>query len=131
MTVAEYAKSINYYGDEITCVDTVYDVEWYAYVEEEDYDDEDDDDFFKACKMIWENLEINEVINSSTPVVVIDMTGIVEKYLDEIKKANLFVRNTVEDIVMSMNEIFSGYVSEDWMMKFAKIITGRNDRWLI
>ena len=121
MTVAEYARLTSLIGKEITCIDTVYSVEWYAYV-----DDEISDNFDLGCQMIWEYLEIVGFVNSNAGFVMVDITSAIKEHMDEFKKAELFETDRVSDIVMNMNVIFSGYVSEDWMMKFAKIITGRN-----
>lgn len=121
MTVAEYARNTHREGEEITCVDTVYDVEWYAYVDDETMYD----DFDLGCQMIWGNLDVREIVDDSSGVVMVDMTGAVKKHMDELKKAELFNTYRISDIVLSMNEIFSGYVSENWMMKFAKIIVGK------
>ena len=123
MTVAEYARNTHREGEEITCVDSIYDTEWYAYVDDETMYD----DFDYGCQMIWEHLDIVGIVDNDSGVVMVDMTSVIKEHMDELKEAELFKTYRVSDIVPSMNEIFSGYVSENWMMKFAKIITGRND----
>lgn len=123
MTVAEYARNTHREGEEVTCIDSVFNVEWYAYVDDETMYD----NFDLGCQMIWEHLDVVGIVDDDSGVVMVDMTGAIKEHMDELKEAELFKTYRVSDIVPSMNEIFSGYVSENWMMKFAKIITGRND----
>ena len=86
MTVAEYARNTHREGEEITCVDSIYDTEWYAYVDDETMYD----DFDYGCQMIWEHLDIVGIVDNDSGVVMVDMTGVIKEHMDELKEAELF-----------------------------------------
>ena len=102
--------------DEVTVLDNVYDIEFYMY-----RPDADADDWDKACVKLAKLLEVDEVCANGA--VVVKFTELVESHLEELKKADLFIRCNIDDIMCDMHMIMAGYVSEDWLTKFVDVLS--------
>lgn len=124
MTVYEYAKEHNLLGDEITCWDTVYDIEFYAYPDDEV---DESDDFEVASQELWKLLEVRESLYDNPEyrdALITDVTGLIKKYQASLSESGLFYNSSVGAIVNSFHSVVSGYVSEEWMRAFVNILKG-------
>lgn len=104
-------------GTELTVWDTDYDIESYFYNDEPD----DDDDWQNSMLELTKLLDVTEVKERG---VIINLSDVIEKKLDELKEANLFRRCTVDSIMNDMENILSGYVSEEWFKEFVDVLKG-------
>ena len=84
------------------------------------YNDAPEDDFDIGMEIIAKSLDI---IETKDYKITVNLSDLVKKKLDKIKEANLFINNTLDDIMLDMENILSGYVSEKWMIKFAKVLS--------
>lgn len=109
MTLHEYIKS-RPSGEEVTVYDAEYDIEVYF------YNDKPEDKWDIAMENLSEPVQITEIMRED--VVRVDFSSLIRQKLDSIKKAELFSRCTVGEILVFLPEIISGYVSEEWFMKF-------------
>ena len=100
-------------GTELTVWDTDYDMETYL------YNDEPDDEWQTSMLDLAKLLDVTEVKERG---VIVDVSGIIENKLNELKEANLFKRCTVDSIMGGMEEILSGYVSEEWFKEFVDVL---------
>ena len=102
-------------GTELTVWDTEYDIESYF------YNDEADDEWQTSMLDLAKLLDVTEVKERG---VIVDISGIIENKLNELKEANLFKRCTVDPIMDSMEGILAGYVSEEWFKEFVDVLKG-------
>lgn len=124
MTLYEYMEKLEE-GTEVAVIDNDYDVEIYFY-NDMNYEDEWDKSMIALSKI----LTISEVINEEK--VSVNMSELIEKHIDELKQAGLFIRCTLDEIMYDIEQILSGYVSEEWLKKFVDILKikvkeGEND----
>ena len=116
MTLYEYIQLTE--GQEITVFDKDYDVEFYV----ERYDEGDD---------VWNNAMIDickclEIIKIGEIGIVTNFCDVVEAKLEELDKADLFIECDIDSIMCDMDNILAGYVSENWLRKFADILLGKD-----
>ena len=104
-------------GTELTVWDKEYDIESYF------YNDEADDDWQTSMLELAKLLDVIEIKERG---VVVNLSEVIEKKLNELKEANLFVRCTTDSIMSSMEGIISGCVSEVWFKEFVEIL-GRSE----
>lgn len=100
-------------GTELTVWDTEYDIESYF------YNDEPDDDWQTSMLELAKLLDVTETKKCG---VIVNLSEVIEKKLDELKEADLFRRCTVDSIMNDMENILSGYVSEEWLNKFVDVL---------
>ena len=100
-------------GTELTVWDTEYDIESYF------YNDEADDDWQTSMLELAKLLDVTEVKEYG---VVVNLSDVIEKKLDELKEADLFRRCTTNRIMGSMEGILAGGVSEEWLKKFVDVL---------
>lgn len=112
MILYEYMKSKE--GSEFTVYDKEYLMESYF------YNDAPEDDFDRGMEIIAKSLD---VIEAKDYKVTVNLSDLIKQKLDKIKEANLFFINTLDDIMLDMENILSGWVSEEWMLKFAKVLS--------
>lgn len=112
MTLYEYMKSKE--CSEFTVYDKEYSMESYF------YNDAPEDDFDRGMEIIAKSLD---VIETKDYKVTVNLFDLIKQKLDKIKEANLFFINTLDDIMLDMENILSGWVSEEWMLKFAKVLS--------
>lgn len=115
MKLYDYLKTLEE-GTELTVWDTNYDIESYF------YNDEPDDDWQTSMLELARLLDVTEVKERG---VIINLSDVIEKKLDKLKEADLFIRCTVDSIMNDMENILSGYVSEEWFKKFVNVLGGK------
>lgn len=101
-------------GTELTVWDKEYDIESYFY-----NDEPDDDNWQTSMLELSKLLEVTEVKERG---VIINLSDVIEKKLDELKEAELFRRCTTDSIMDNIEGILSGYVSEEWMKEFVDVL---------
>ena len=119
MTLYEYMEKLEE-GTEVAVIDNDYDVETYFY-NDMNYEDEWDKSMIALSKI----LTISEVIDEER--VSVNMSELIEKHIDELKQAGLFIRCTLDEIMYDIEQILSGYVSEEWLKKFVDILKIKKD----
>lgn len=102
-------------GNEITVFDKDYDMETYFY--KRDSDSKWDIEMEKLSKLL-------EVTNVSKNGVTVDLSTLIESRLQELKKTKLFIRCNIDSIMMDIDNILSGNVSEDWLERFVDTLGG-------
>ena len=112
MTLYEYIEQTSDW--EITVWDEAYDMECYFYNEHKSKDRWD-----KALNELSKLLEVKDIKNNG---VIVNLSEVVEKHLD--KFDNLFINNDIDSIMFDIDNIISGYVSEEWMEKFVEALKG-------
>lgn len=105
-------------GTELTVWDTEYDMESYFYNDEPD----EDDDWQTSTLELAKLLDVTEVKERG---VIINLSEVIEKKLNELKEANLFLRCTTNKIMGSMEGILAGGVSDEWFKKFVDVLGGK------
>lgn len=103
-------------GTEITVVDNEWDVDECYF-----YNDFRDSKWDKPMEKLSNGLEIVEMLEHK---VAVNFSEIIEKNIEEINKAELFeTPKSLEYIMVNLNLILSGMVSEEWFEEFVNIIT--------
>ena len=115
MKLYDYLKTLEE-GTELTVWDTDYDIESYF------YNDEPDDDWQTSMLELAKLLDVIEVKEYG---VVVNLSEVIEKKLNELKEADLFLRCTTNRIMGSMEGILAGGVSEKWFKKFVNVLGGK------
>ena len=103
-------------GTGLTVWDKEYDIESYF------YNDKADDDWQTSMLKLAKLLDVIEVKERG---VVVNLSEVIEKKLNELKEADLFLRCTTDSIMSSMEGIISGYVSEEWFKEFVDMLGGK------
>ena len=103
-------------GTELTIWDEDYDIESYF------YNDEADDDWQTSMLELAKLLDVTEIKEHG---VIVNLSEVIEKKLNELKESNLFLRCTTNKIMGSMEGILSGYVSEEWFKEFVNVLGGK------
>lgn len=115
MTLYEYISIYHFndakFIDEVTVFDRDYDVEVYFY-----RPSPNDDLFEKAKTLISKKLD---VVGFCGRGVVVNLSDVIERNLDNGVFEELFIHNDVDSIMDDIENIFSGYVSDQWLMDFA------------
>ena len=101
-------------GSELTVWDQDYDIEVYFYAEHNPTDEWD-----KALMELSKLLTVTKFGNNG---VTVNLSEVIENHLEELEKANLFRVCDIDEIMDDAMSIFSGYVSEEWLEKFVKIL---------
>ena len=114
MRLYEYLEMTD--GQEITVLDKDYDIEFYVEKEEPSKTD----DWGRAMLDICKCLEIVKVCKNDT--VETNLADVIEKNLDALDKADLFIDCDADSIMDDMDNILAGYVSESWLVKFSKVL---------
>lgn len=100
-------------GTELTVWDKEYNIESYF------YNDEADDDWQTSMLKLAKLLDVTEIKERGA---VVDISGIIEKKINELKESDLFRRCTVDSIMNDMENILAGYVNEGWFKKFVDVL---------
>lgn len=103
-------------GTELTVWDKEYNIESYF------YNDKADDDWQTSMLELAKLLDVTEVKERG---VIVNLSEVIEKKINELKEANLFLRCTTDSIMSSMEGIISGYVSEEWFKEFVDMLGGK------
>lgn len=99
-------------GNELTVWDKDYDIEIYF------YSDKPDDRWGKS---MWKLTEILDIVQINENGVIVNLADVIKRNID--KFSELFESSDIDDIMEDTPNIFTGNVSEDWMEKFADIMT--------
>lgn len=110
MTLYEYI-TLNPEGAEITIFDDTYDIETYFY-----NDINDDFEWQLAMMKIAGKLT---VIGFRDNGVIVDLTEVIKRNINNGKFKDLFIRNNVDAIMYDIENIFAGCVSDNWLSEFA------------
>ena len=113
MTLLEYI--INSDEEEITVTDECFDIETYFYLF--DYEDR----WSKAMNDLAEMLTVKE-INHGTAIV--NLSEVIENNLQNLNKADLFTKCSLNAVMGSMESIIAGNVSEEWFERFVNTLEG-------
>lgn len=108
MTLHEYLSLMGE-GEELTVWDKDYDIETYF------YSDRPDDSWSQS---VWKLSEKLEIVKISTRGVTVNLSNVIQRYLDKLKAADLFIDCDVDTIMEDIQNILSGNVSEEWIEKF-------------
>lgn len=103
-------------GTELTVWDVDYNIESYF------YNDEADDDWQTSMLELAKLLDVIEIKEYG---VVVNLSKVIEKKLNELKKADLFIKCNIDSIMNDMKNILSGYVSEEWFKEFVDVLGGK------
>lgn len=112
MKLYDYLKTLEE-GTELTVWDTDYDIESYF------YNDEPDDDWQTSMLELAKLLDVIEVKKRG---VIVNLSEVIEKKLNELKEVDLFLKCTTNKIMGSMEGILAGGVSEEWFKKFVDVL---------
>lgn len=104
-------------GTELTVWDKEYDTESYF------YNDEADDDWQTSMLELAKLLDVIEVKEYG---VVVNLSEVIEKKLNELKEADLFIKCNIDSIMNDIQNILAGYVSEEWFKEFVDVLGGSN-----
>ena len=96
-------------GEELTVWDKDYDMETYF------YGGKPDDKWDKAMSDLSKLLTIEEIRNNG---VIVNLSEIIENKLENLNKADLFIRCDIDSIMDDIDNILAGNVSENWMEQF-------------
>lgn len=114
MTLYEYLSLVEY-NEEITVWDKGYYVEMYFYGGIEERDKWWDKSISELSKLL--------TITTIHPTgVTVNYSEVIEKHLEDLKRANLFDVTETDYIMDIIESIMSGNVSEEWMKKFVNIL---------
>lgn len=97
---------------EVTVFDDEYDIEVYFYLQSID-----DDAWDKAMVEISKKLN---VVGFCKRGVIVNLSSLIRRNLDNGVFDKLFIHNDVDSIMCDIENIFSGNVSEEWLIEFAK-----------
>ena len=100
-------------GTELTVWDKEYDMETYF------YNDEADDDWQTSMLELAKLLDVIEVKERG---VVVNLSEVIEKKLNELKEADLFIKCNIDSIMNDIQNILAGYVSEEWFKEFVDVL---------
>ena len=116
MKLYEYLTTLEE-GTELTVWDKEYDMETYF------YNDEADDDWQTSMLELAKLLDVIEVKERG---VVVNLSEVIEKKLNELKEADLFIKCNIDSIMNDIQNILAGYVSEEWFKEFVDVLGGSN-----
>ena len=112
MKLYDYLKTLEE-GKELTVWDVDYDIESYF------YNDAPDDDWQTSMLELAKLLEVTEVKERG---VIVNLSEVIENKINELKEANLFLKCNIDSIMNDMQNILSGYVSEEWFKEFVDVL---------
>ena len=103
-------------GDELTVWDKEYDVEMYFY-NENNIEDSWDNSMIELSKLL--------TIEAIRPHgVTVNLSEIIEKHINDLDKADLFITCDIDCIMMDIENIMAGNVGEKWMESFVNVLKG-------
>lgn len=112
MTLCSYMMLVRE-DEEITIWDSEYDMESYF------YGGKPDDKWSEEIKNLSKKLSVKEIRKNG---VVVNLSKVIERSLNEIQKTDLFKQNDLDNIMNSMESVLSGGVSEYWLEDFVKCL---------
>ena len=106
-------------GTELTVWDEDYDIESYFYNDEPE---DEDDDWQTSMLELAKLLDVTEVKERG---VIVNLSEVIEKKLNELKEADLFIKCNIDSIMNDIQNILAGYVSEEWFKEFVNVLGGK------
>ena len=103
-------------GDELTVWDTDYDSEVYFYV---DNNPDEDDKYQQLMNELSKILTVTKICANG---VTVNLSEVINKKIDKLKEAELFIKCNLDHIMDDMDNIISGYVSEEWLKEFINVL---------
>lgn len=100
-------------SEELTVWDADYDMETYF------YGGNSDDEWSKSMLELSKILTI-ETIRSDG--VIVNLTEVVERNINKLKKTDLFICCDIDSIMDDMDNILAGNVSEEWIKEFVEAL---------
>lgn len=112
-------------GDEVTVTDMDYSIETYFYGIGVEYGgvvgtDNCFDSWDKSMIELSKLLSVEQIMGDGT--VTVNLAEIIEKNIEKLNKADLFIKNDIDDIIDDIESILAGNVSEKWMEKFVETL---------
>ena len=111
MRLSEYLNKFYKTGEEVTVWDKDYDIETYFYFSDTF------DEWDAAMYEVAESLEVVEVRNGG---VIVNLSDVIERNINNGVFKDLFINNDVDSIMDDIENIFAGYVSTEWLKRFAR-----------
>jgi len=109
MTLFDYLKKMEQ-GDELTVCDEIYDTETYF------YNDSDTKDVWNLSMIeLSKKLTIIEIRDNG---VTVNLSDVIARNLKALKAAKLFIHCDTDSIMDDIDNILSGLVPEQWLVKF-------------
>ena len=102
-------------GEELTVWDKDYDIETYFYSKADKLDNWD--------KSIIELSKLLTIAEIRADGVIVNLAEIIEANISKLKKTDLFIYCNIVDIMDDIDNILAGYVSEEWLEEFVKVLT--------
>lgn len=112
MTLYDYLELMPE-GEELTVWDKDYDMETYF------YGGKPDDKWDKAMSDLSKLLTIEEIRNNG---VTVNLSEIIENKLENLNKADLFIKCDIASIMDDIDNILAGNISENWMEQFVSVL---------
>ena len=112
MTLYDYLELMPE-GEELTVWDKDYAMETYF------YGGKPDDKWDKAMSDLSKLLTIEEIRNNG---VTVNLSEIIENKLENLNKADLFIKCDIDSIMDDIDNILAGNVSENWMEQFVSVL---------
>ena len=103
--------------DEITVFDRDSDIETYFYGI---YNSADKNDDWETAMV--ELSKLLDVVKFSNSGVAVNLSEVIEKNIQGLKEADLFIRCNTDDIMDDIANILAGNVSEKWLKKFVSVL---------
>ncbi len=100
-------------GEELTVWDKDYDMETYF------YGGKPDDKWDKAMSDLSKLLTVEEIRSNG---VTVNLSKIIENKINELNKADLFIRCDIDSIMDDIDNILAGNVSENWLEQFVVVL---------
>lgn len=113
MTLCSYMRLVKD-GEEITVLDSEYKTETYF------YGGKPSDKWDEEVEKLSKKLTVKEIRKNG---IVVNLSKVIERSLNEIQKTDLFNQNDLDSIMDSMESILSGGVSEHWLEDFVKCLS--------
>lgn len=108
-----YYLSLMPEGEELVVWDKEFDMEVYF------YGGKPKDEWDRMMNELTKLLTIKEILSNG---VFVNLSNVIEKHIDELKKADLFEVCETEAIMEDIENIFSGKVSEKWFIRFVECL---------
>lgn len=101
--------------EELTVWDSNYDMETYF------YGGQPESNWEKTICDLSKLLTITEIRSNG---VVVNLSDVIEKHIDEIAEHDLFYQNDIDFIMEGIETVLAGRVSDVWMQNFVEILKG-------
>ena len=121
------------HGKEITVHDTNYDMEAYFYGRSDWEPEKEWQEENKAKQTLSSLLDIEDLdidTDKENITATVNLSGLIERNLDKLEQEDLFINPDINAIMDDMQNILTGYVSEEWFEKFANALATGDERYI-